>query len=796
METIIITAANADYFELVQGTILSIREKTQGANAIIGFFDLGCTPEQLEWLQGKVNIIKQPDWEFNFPGKDEATVHFKGLLARPFLRKYFPNFDIYLWIDADAWVQDWKAIDLFVQGAKRGGLAIVPEIDRGSEIQYGGLRKFWWQWVYNKYQEAFGEEVAENLYSYPVLNAGVFALHKDAPHWEVWAEYLNQGLQQSVSLMKAQFAINLSVYQGGLFDKTEMLPAWCNWNCQHAFPSWEQEKSCFVEPYLPHTPIGILHLSGPVKEKQIQLKTTDGYMVEVKLLYQVTDQLSPKQKPALNPCYELMPKGSRSSAQQIIPLLIELLQPFPPNTVVDLGCGLGNWLAVFKEFGIEDCLGIDGEYLDPNLLQIPLSQFTSHDLKQPLPIEKKFDLAICLEVAEYLPSECGEQLINSLTQLAPVILFSAAIPFQAGFHLNEQWPQYWVNLFQKNGYAVVDVLRKKIWSNEKVEPWYAQNIFIFVKQDCLSRYPELEKAYQNTNISQLAIVHPRIYLYSLSTNQPNVFDRLPLPPINVFVEPEKQPLVSVVIPCYNQAKFLPESVASIVAQTYENWEIIIVNDGSPDNTSEVARNLIAIYPDKSIRLIEKVNGGVASARNAGIAAATGEYIMPLDADDTLSSNALDYLMNISLKSEVPCVAFASHRVFGIDHTMLRHSYDMYSAENIKKFNMLHPSALYHKVVWDLVKGYKENMIVQGYEDWEFWINCHRQNIPFLGTREFLINYRRTEGSMISNATKKHQQLLAEIICYNREIFDDETIKAAEEILEAEQIKLAAAPTCE
>jgi predicted O-methyltransferase YrrM len=282
---IIITAANANYFELVQGTVLSIREKPQGRNAIIGFFDLGCTPEQLQWLEERVNIIKQPDWEFNFPNINEAPTHLKGLLARPFLRKYFPNFDIYLWIDADAWVQDWKAIDLLVQAAKRGGLAIVPEIDRGSEIQYGGLRKFWWQWVYNKYQEAFGEEVAENFYSYPVLNAGVFALHKDAPHWEVWAEFLHRGLQQSVSLMTDQFAINLSVYQGGLFDKTEMLPAWCNWTYHHAFPSWDKENSCFVEPYLPHTPIGILHLSGPDKEKQIKLKTTDRDVIELNLLY-------------------------------------------------------------------------------------------------------------------------------------------------------------------------------------------------------------------------------------------------------------------------------------------------------------------------------------------------------------------------------------------------------------------------------------------------------------------------------------------------------------------------------
>ncbi len=292
MNSIIITAANAEYFELVQGTILSIREKPQGRNAIVGFFDLGCTTEQLQWLQKQVNIIKQPNWEFNFPNQNEAPHYLKGLLARPLLREYFPDFDIYLWIDADAWVQDWKAIDLFIQGAKRGGLAIVPEIDRGSQIQYGGLGEFWWQWVYHQYEITFGKEIAENLYSYPLLNAGIFALHKDAAHWQVWAECVEQGLQQSLSLMTDQFALNLAVYNFGLFDQTEMLPAWCNWTCHFGFPAWDREKSCFVEPNLPHAPIGVLHLTGVVKDNQIELKTTDKDLVEVSLHYTQKSQES------------------------------------------------------------------------------------------------------------------------------------------------------------------------------------------------------------------------------------------------------------------------------------------------------------------------------------------------------------------------------------------------------------------------------------------------------------------------------------------------------------------------
>ncbi|MFB2898137.1 TylF/MycF/NovP-related O-methyltransferase [Aerosakkonemataceae cyanobacterium BLCC-F50] len=284
MDILIITAADAKYFDLVQGTILSIRQKPEGKNVNIGFFDLGCTPEQVQWLEKQVNFIERPNWEFDFPGKNEAPEHFKGLLARPFLRRYFPNFEVYFWIDADAWVQDWQAINLFVEGAKKQGLAIVPEIDRSSHIQYGELPEGRWQWMFRRYQEAFGEEVANKFYSYPLLNAGVFALHKDAPHWEIWAECLQQGLQQSVSLMTDQFALNLAIYNRGLFEQTELLPAWCNWTCHSAAPAWSKEKSCLVEPYLPHTNIGIVHLTYE-KYDRVELLTTDKDLIEVSLRY-------------------------------------------------------------------------------------------------------------------------------------------------------------------------------------------------------------------------------------------------------------------------------------------------------------------------------------------------------------------------------------------------------------------------------------------------------------------------------------------------------------------------------
>ncbi len=296
MQIIIITAADANYFELVQGTILSVREKPEGENVAIGFFDLGCTPEQLQWLETQVNIIQKPDWDFDFPGKNEAPHYLKGLLARPFLRRYFPNFDIYIWIDADAWVQDWQAVELLVKGAAKRGLAVVPELDRGYYLAYGKL-PWYWEFVYRDYQAAFGEEVAQQLHSYPTINAGVFALHKNAVHWELWAEYLSQGLQQHVSLMTDQIALNRLVYGTELFDKTEMLPARCNWSCNFGLPVWDEDRGCFVEPYLPQEAIGILHITGH-KHDLVNLATTDANQIEISLRYQpIKKQNSPNLTP-------------------------------------------------------------------------------------------------------------------------------------------------------------------------------------------------------------------------------------------------------------------------------------------------------------------------------------------------------------------------------------------------------------------------------------------------------------------------------------------------------------------
>lgn len=200
----------------------------------------------------------------------------------------------------------------------------------------------------------------------------------------------------------------------------------------------------------------------------------------------------------------------RHSAKEVIHLILELLQP---KQVIDIGCNTGTWLSVFKECGVEDIWGIDGDWIDKKKLQIPEDRFLSFDLTKPFRVDRQFDLVVSLEVAEHLPSECAKTFIDSLVKLGPVILFSAAIPFQGGtHHINEQWPDYWVKHFQEKEYVVIDCIRKKIWQNANVLWWYAQNILMFVRQDYLESHPLLKREFENTVISSLSIVHPKQYL--------------------------------------------------------------------------------------------------------------------------------------------------------------------------------------------------------------------------------------------------------------------------------------------
>jgi SAM-dependent methyltransferase len=204
-------------------------------------------------------------------------------------------------------------------------------------------------------------------------------------------------------------------------------------------------------------------------------------------------------------------EGSRISAAEVVPLIIEL---FRPASVVDVGCGTGLWLSAFRERGIGDVLGIDGPWLESTQLEMPRELFRQHDLTQPLRLDRKFDLAVCLEVAEHIPTEAARFLVESLTRLSPVVIFSAAIPRQGGEgHINEQWPSFWSDQFAACGYSASTCLRHRLWTaGDAIEVWYRQNILCFLADGTSpirERSPQTES---RPAAEPLDVVHPDLYL--------------------------------------------------------------------------------------------------------------------------------------------------------------------------------------------------------------------------------------------------------------------------------------------
>jgi SAM-dependent methyltransferase len=179
-----------------------------------------------------------------------------------------------------------------------------------------------------------------------------------------------------------------------------------------------------------------------------------------------------------------------TSALQVVPYILEILQ-LKPKSVVDVGCGLAQWLKVFKDNGIEEVLGIDGAHVPLDKLNIDTSEFRPCDLRQlsASNIDRKFDLLLCLEVAEHLEAEHAQQFISSLVSLSDTIIFAAAVPNQTGEnHFNEQYADYWANIFAQHGYSFLDPFRAKLWNNDRVNWWYRQNLFLVVKKDLAETY--------------------------------------------------------------------------------------------------------------------------------------------------------------------------------------------------------------------------------------------------------------------------------------------------------------------
>lgn len=265
IRTILVIAADAAYFDYARQLLDSLKDR----HAIVGFCDLGFYDLGLDQGQREALVnyygarVVEPGWDIPFPLLEQYSHErpwFRAMAARPFLPEYFPGYDCYIWLDADTWVQDGRALDELVTAAESKGCAAVPEIDRS----YKKFREepLLWELERKCYRESFSEELAARLDYRPQINTGVLAIMSGSPIWESWRAYLSSGLKDSPNRVVEQLAFNLAVYSDN--PPIALLPSRYNWIAGMAFPAYDLLRRLFIEPQPPYDPIRIMHLTVPM----------------------------------------------------------------------------------------------------------------------------------------------------------------------------------------------------------------------------------------------------------------------------------------------------------------------------------------------------------------------------------------------------------------------------------------------------------------------------------------------------------------------------------------------------
>ena len=295
-ENVIISLADSNYFELLNELVDSIKRFKESENTAICIMDAGLTEDQKSVLKKKVDEIKPADWDIEVPEfKIKGREWLKSQVSRAFLPKYFPDYKKYLWIDADAWVNSWEAIELYFKGCENNRLSIATSADRSygrvlrAKWFFGSLAIIKSQNYKNAKSSGFSEKIAREVALKPHLNIGVFALEANASHWKVWQKNLKTALKKGKIWGSEQIAMNITVYCDN--QSVEILPAYCNWTLIDGM-KYDKNQDTFVEPYLPNHKIGILHFAGKNND-QIRndknfiskIETVEGDIIDKKLRF-------------------------------------------------------------------------------------------------------------------------------------------------------------------------------------------------------------------------------------------------------------------------------------------------------------------------------------------------------------------------------------------------------------------------------------------------------------------------------------------------------------------------------
>jgi len=299
-KNVIVSLADANYFPLLDELVDSIKRFKQNEDVAICILDAGLKQDQRDSLSKKVDEIKNAEWDIEVPGyKVKGKEWLKSQVSRAFLPKYFPNYEKYLWIDCDAWVNDWSCVELYFKACDDGKLGITQTIGPGYKITskvnwlFGKLALIKSQNFKHAVKSKISYADARKLAFAPHINIGVFSLEKDSKGWSTWQNNLEKTLKAGNIFGSEGLAINMSVYIDNL--ETEFLPLNCNWITSNLLPKYDQKQSTFVEPYLPNYKIGIMHLAAGIwkdgkdmrvdKTIKIELDTLDKNKILKSLRY-------------------------------------------------------------------------------------------------------------------------------------------------------------------------------------------------------------------------------------------------------------------------------------------------------------------------------------------------------------------------------------------------------------------------------------------------------------------------------------------------------------------------------
>ena len=289
----IVSLADSNYFDLLNELVDSILKFPEGKEVDICILDAGLSDEQKKILSNKVKEIKKAEWDIEVPGyKVGQKEWLKSQVARAFLPKYFPGYKKYLWIDCDAWVQDWSSVELYFKACESGKLGITQTMGPGYRIMskvkwlFGKVAVIKSQNFKHAISSKIGTENARKLAFAPHINIGVFSLEENSPCWKNWQKNLTKTLSSGKIFGSEGLAINMSVYIDEI--ETEFLPLNSNWIASNLLPRYDEQKQHFVEPFLPNTKIGIMHLAAGLWKDGKDMRIDKSVEIDIKTLSKKT----------------------------------------------------------------------------------------------------------------------------------------------------------------------------------------------------------------------------------------------------------------------------------------------------------------------------------------------------------------------------------------------------------------------------------------------------------------------------------------------------------------------------